>query len=61
MCIRDRMQTEGACRRREFISPGRNNVWVLKVGTFGEYRDADELLRDMEQMEIVMGLSLIHI
>ena len=50
-----KMQTEGACRRREFISPGRNNVWVLKVGTFGEYRDADELLRDMEQMEIVMG------
>lgn len=47
------MQEEGPCRRREFISPGRDNVWVLKVGAYGEYQDVDELLRDMEQMEIV--------
>jgi hypothetical protein len=48
------MQEEGPCRNREFISPGRDNVWVLKVGTYGEYRNVDELLRDMEQMEITV-------
>ena len=48
-------QTEGHCRNREFISPGRDNVWVLKVGACGEYRNVDELLDDMERMEISMG------
>ena len=48
-------QTEGHCRNREFISPGRDNVWVLKVGACGEYSDVDELLDDMERMEISMG------
>ncbi len=46
------MQEEGPCCSRELISPGRDNVWVLKVGTYGEYRNVDELLRDMEQMEM---------
>ena len=45
----------GHCRNREFISPGRDNVWVLKVGACGEYRNVDELLDDMERMEISMG------
>lgn len=49
-----RMQTEGPCRSREFISPGRDNVWVLKVGTWGEYQSTEDLLKDMEQLEIVM-------
>ena len=48
-------QTEGHCRNREFISPGCDNVWVLKVGACGEYRNVDELLDDMERMEISMG------
>lgn len=48
------MQEEGPCRSREFISPGRDNVWILKVGTYEEYRNVDELLRDMEQIEIIM-------
>ena len=48
------MQEEGPCRSREFISPGRDNVWVLKVGTYGEYQNVDELLRDMEQIEIAV-------
>lgn len=50
-----RMQTDGPCRKREFISPGRDNIWVLKVGAYGEYQDVDELLKDMEQMEIETG------
>ena len=51
------IQEEGPCRSREFISPGRDNVWVLKVGTYGEYRNVDELLRDMEQMEMAVEES----
>lgn len=47
------MQEEGPCCNREMISPGRDNVWVLKVGTYGEYRNVDELLRDMEQLELL--------
>ena len=48
------MQEEGSCRSREFISPGRDNIWVMKVGTYVEYRNVDELLRDMEEIEIVV-------
>lgn len=50
-----RMQKEGACCGRECISPGRDNVWVLKVGTSKAYRDVDQLLAEMERMEITMG------
>jgi hypothetical protein len=46
------MQDAGPCRMREVISRGRDNVWVMKVGTYGEYQDADELLRELDQMEI---------
>ncbi len=48
------MQEEGPCRNRELISPGRDNVWVLKVGSYAEYRNVDELLWDMEQMDMVV-------
>ena len=49
------MQDTGPCKRREFTSPGRDNVWILKVGTCGEYQDVNQLLIDMEQMEIVLN------
>ncbi|HQO69996.1 MAG TPA: hypothetical protein PLH71_06845, partial [Clostridia bacterium] len=48
------MQDVGPCKRREFTSPGRDNVWILKVGAYGEYQDVDQLLIDMEQIEIVV-------
>ena len=54
------MQTEGPCRRRELISPGRNNVWVIKVGRYGQYRDVDELLEEMERMDIRLD-ETVHV
>ena len=48
------MQDAGPCKRREFKSPGRDNVWILKVGACGEYQDVNQLLIDMEQIEIVV-------
>ncbi|OQB54001.1 MAG: hypothetical protein BWX97_00296 [Firmicutes bacterium ADurb.Bin146] len=48
-----RMQDTGPCCKREFISPGYDNLWVLKVGVYGEYQDVDQLLREMEQLEII--------
>lgn len=32
-----RIQKNGPCRDREFISDGRDNVWIVKVGTAEEY------------------------
>lgn len=49
------LQRKGPCRGREFVSPGHDNLWVMKVGSPGEYRTADALLADMEKMQIVMG------
>lgn len=54
------MQTEGPCRRRELISPGRDNVWVIKVGRYGQYRDVDELLEEMERMDIRLD-ETVHV
>lgn len=42
----------GPCRNRELVSPGRDNVWVIKVGTPKEYDNVGELLKDMERMTI---------
>ena len=44
------LQTQGPGRNREFISQGRDNIWIVKVGAAGEYQDTDELLTEMEQM-----------
>ncbi len=48
------MQGDGPCRNRELISAGRDNVWVVKVGRFEEYQDVGQLLREMEQMDVVL-------
>ncbi len=48
------LRGEGPCRDRELISPGQDNVWVVKVGRNGEYQNVDQLLREMEQIEITL-------
>ena len=35
------MQKEGPNRFREFISRGRDNVWIIRVGRMDEYGDLD--------------------
>lgn len=47
-----RMQQEGPCRHREFISTGRRNIWVLKVAVASEYEDVEDFLQALEQIEI---------
>lgn len=51
------MQTVGPCRRREFISAGKDNLWVVKVGKAGEYQNVDELLIEMESMQLILELN----
>ncbi len=48
------LRGEGPSRNRELISPGQDNVWVVKVGRNGEYQNVDQLLREMEQIEITL-------
>lgn len=49
-----RLQEQGPCRKRELISEGRDNIWILKVGRNGEYQNTAELLEEMEAIQIVM-------
>lgn len=42
----------GPCRDRELISPGRENVWVVKVGKASEYKDINELITEMDRISI---------
>ena len=49
-----RVQEQGPCRRRELISEGRDNIWILRVGRNGEYQNTAELLEEMEAIQIVM-------
>lgn len=50
------MQKEGPCSFREFVSPGRKNVWVLKVSG-ADTVDFDTFLAEMEKMEISVSDS----
>lgn len=47
------MQKEGPCCGREFISPGLDNVWLLKVGTSEEYSSLSEFCSELAQMELI--------
>ena len=46
-------QQEGPCLGREFISPGRDNVWLVKVGTREEYPSLEQFFEELEQTEIL--------
>ncbi|GKH01184.1 MULTISPECIES: hypothetical protein [Hungatella] len=46
------MQKEGPNRFREFISRGRDNVWIIRVGRMDEYGDLDALLAAFKKIEI---------
>lgn len=46
------MQQEGPNRFREFMSEGRDNVWVVRVGKISEYGDLDSLLNAFKKIEI---------
>lgn len=46
------MQKSGPNRFREFISRGRDNVWVIRVGSMEEYGALDNLLDALKRFEI---------
>ena len=46
------MQKEGPNRFREFISQGRDNVWIIRVGRMDEYGDLAALLAAFKKIEI---------
>jgi len=49
------MKEEGPCRYREFISPGRLNVWVIKVARSPEYKSLKEFFRAFDRTDIAMN------
>ena len=48
------MQKEGPGRFREFLSCGRENVWVVKVGKAGEYKNMDQIFTDCRDIHIAV-------
>ena len=48
------MQEEGPNRFREFISMGRDNVWVVRVGSLEEYGNLDNVFHAFQKIEITL-------
>ncbi|WP_077609820.1 hypothetical protein [Clostridium sp. Marseille-P2415] len=49
------MQEEGPNRFREFISMGRDNVWVVRVGSLEEYGTLDGVFEAFKKIEITLN------
>lgn len=49
------IQVAGPCRHREFISRGRQNVWVIKVAQNGDYENLEAFLQAFRRMEISLN------
>lgn len=49
------MQEEGPCSHREFISKGRENVWIIKVARACEYKDLESFFRDLDAIGITVN------
>ncbi len=49
-----RMQESGPCKHREFVSRGRQNVWVIKVARSSEYQNLEEFFHAFNQIDIEM-------
>lgn len=48
------IQKSGPTAYREFISPGRRNVWIMRVAAAENGMDLDGLLEELEQMTITI-------
>lgn len=46
------MQTTGPCKFREFISFGRDNLWIIKVGRKEEYQSLQRFYTHMKKISI---------
>ncbi|MDO5418330.1 MAG: hypothetical protein Q4F29_14120, partial [Lachnospiraceae bacterium] len=46
------MQKKGPCRNRELISEGRENVWLIKVGTTEEYCSLEDFVKSLEEISV---------
>lgn len=48
------MQEEGPNQFREFISWGRDNAWVVRVGSLSDYGSLDEVFQAFKKVEITL-------
>lgn len=46
------LQNSGPTAYKEFISVGRKNVWIVKVGTYKDSEDIEAVLKEMERCSI---------
>lgn len=51
----------GPVKYREFVSPGRENVWILKVARKEEYQNMEEFLQELNDMEILQQENLVRV
>ena len=49
------IQEEGPCQYREFISQGRENIWVIKVARSCEYENLDDFFQKFKAIEVCMN------
>jgi hypothetical protein len=48
------IQEQGPNQFREFISQGRDNVWVVRVGSLREYRSLEDVLNEFKKIKITL-------
>ena len=46
------LQRKGVTAYREFISPGRKNIWIVKVAVADDYESLEEFLEEMNNIFI---------
>ncbi len=49
------MQESGPCRHREFVSQGRQNVWVIKVARSCEYENLEDFFTAFDGIRVTMN------
>ncbi|BCJ94868.1 hypothetical protein acsn021_24370 [Anaerocolumna cellulosilytica] len=46
------IQEKGPCQYKEFISPGRENIWIIKVVKSCDYENLDDFFREFRKIQI---------
>lgn len=51
------LQRSGVTAYREFISPGRKNIWIVKVASAGDYDSLEDFLEEMKAISIGLNAN----
>lgn len=46
------IQEKGPCQYKEFISPGRENIWIIKVVKSCDYKHLDDFYKEFRELDI---------